>query len=269
MLLKIYTFLTSLRLSVILLLLLTADLSLGYIFLHGNTSFYEPMNQVGLLRWLMTYGQADPYHSAWFFVLLFLLACLVVNTVLCTCDKLYHLFSSKKTDTALRGVRLTLFIHLMHVAMVLLLGGYLLSYTGTTIYNSMTLNEKGRLQIPGSSISLELVSMELQPYQGKRNESFTGRYLDARSSLRFQNGAKVSEKTFSINNPISYAGYSFFLQRFNPRQQGGIHAARYIVIDIRKDPGAKLTFTGMALFIAGFCGYILLRKPPRVPRRTS
>jgi ABC-type Fe3+-siderophore transport system permease subunit len=157
----------------------------------------------------------------------------------------------------------------MHVAMVLLLAGYLTSYTMSSVYNSLTLSEGGQLNFPKSDLTMQLTSMEMVPYEGKRNTSFIGRYIDTRAHLRFTNKDTVVDKVLSVNSPVSHAGYTFFLQRFNPRQQGGMSGARYIIIDIRKDPGVKITFAGMAAFIAGFFGYMRFRNPLRSPRRTA
>lgn len=264
---KIYTFLISLRFSVVLLIALTLDLSIGYIFLHGNASFYEPMNEVGLRQWLQSYGLSNPQLSSWFFVLLFLLFCLVINTLLCTFDKLYHLFTTSRNVQKGRTFKLTLFIHLMHVAMVILLAGYLISYTTATIYNSITLRSGGSHEISDTGITLELTDMELIPYTGKRNESYAGRYLDTQAHLKLSRNGETVERVMSFNNPVFFGGYSFFLQRFNPRQEGGMSAVRYIVLDVRHDPGVKLTFFGMAAFVVGFCGYVWLQNRPRKIRR--
>ena len=264
---KVYRFLISLRFSIVLLVLLTVDLSAGYLFLFGNASFYEPMNEVGLRQWLMTYGVSDPLLLSWFFVLLILLFCLVVNTLLCTCDKLYHLFTSSRKNYRGRGFRLTLFIHLMHVAMVLLLAGYLISYTSGTIYNKITLRSGGSYEVYNTGITIELAGMEMVPYTGGRSESFKDRYLDAQAFLRLSARDETVEKVMSLNNPVFYGGYSFFLQRFNPMYQGGMSAVEYIVLDVRRDPGVRFTFAGMAVFVFGFCGYLWLQNRPAKIRR--
>lgn len=262
-----YKFLIGLRLGVVLLLLITADLCLGYICLHGNSSFYEPMNEIGVIRWLQTYGLASPMYSAWFFILLGLLFCLVINTSLCTCDKLYHLFYAHGKGR--KHSALTLFIHLMHVAMVLLLVGYLISYTSGTIHNSLTLRPGGQLNVPGTDISMKLTAMDFVPYSGKRNESYIGRFIDASVHLTFCAPGIQEDKTLSINNPVSFGGYSFFLQRFNPRKKGGMNRNEYIIMDARRDPGAFLVFLGMSAFVVGFFGYIMLRSPLRLPRSST
>jgi len=98
----------------------------------------------------------------------------------------------------------------------------------------------------------------MQPYTQNRIESFVGRYIDARNHLILQEGEEKKEAVLSMNSPVFFQGYSFFLQRFNPRKKGGMVASQYVVIDIRRDRGVKLTFAGMAAFILGLTAYILL-----------
>jgi len=266
----IYRFLTSIRLSFFLLLLLTADLCMGYICLHGNASFYEPMNTVGLIQWLTTYGFARPMLSAWFFILLVLLFCLVINTLVCTCDKLYHLGSTLHARLTGRRVWLTITAHLMHLAIVLLFAGYLISYTMSDIENSVTVMPGGKAVSFGSGLSFTLTKMDLTPYKHNRLDGFIGRYIDSDAHLIFNDGDNDTQQAvLSLNNPVSYWGYSFFLQRFNPRSAGEISPSKYIVIDIRRDPGTILTFTGMGAFILGLIGFIMLKTPFKTSRRKA
>ena len=256
---QVYTFFISLRLSVILLLLLTLDLCLGYLFLHGNASFYEPMNEVGLRRWLLTYGIGNPWLSGWFFILLFLLFFLAINTIFCTFDKLHHLFRSGIKSLRNRSIQRTLSIHLMHIAMVLLLTGYIISYTTATLYNSITIRAGGSHKLADTGITLQCTGMEPVPYTAGKNDSFSDRYIDAMVHMKFTSQSKSVEKTLSTNKPVSFKGYSFFLQNFNPRYKGGMSAVQYIVLDVRRDVGVRLTFFGMAAFIIGFLGYIRIQ----------
>jgi cytochrome c biogenesis protein ResB len=255
----LYHFLTSIRLSVVLLLFLTADLCFGYICLHGNSSFFNPMNETGIVQWLITYGVNRPATSAWFFILLFLLFCLIINTLVCTFDKLYKLFTTFRARYAnSKNFQLTLAIHLMHLAIVLLFVGYLISYTTSTIHHSITVVPDIQMNIPGSTVSFKLTKMEMRPYTQNRMKSFVGHYIDAQTHLLLRNGEKKKQAILSMNNPVFFQGYSFFLQRFNPRKKGGMGASQYVVIDIRRDHGIELTFAGMAAFILGLTTYILL-----------
>ncbi len=263
-----YRFLTSIRLSVVLLLLLTADLAIGYICLHYNASLFEPMNVIGLKEWLLTYGPADLSISAWFFFLLILLFCLVVNTLFCTYDKLHHLFSTLRTKSTTKRFWLTLFIHLMHLAIVCLFLGYFISYTMSTIDNSITLTPGSQKISFGKNYTVSLHKMIMQPYPGHAIPGFKGRFIDTHAHLVFSDNRCEKRVVLSMNNPVFFHGYSIFLQRFNPKRKNGMASSRYIVMDIRHDPGVNLTFFGMFLFIAGLVGYTILRGRVRKQARS-
>lgn len=255
-----YHFLGNIRLTIILLLLLVADLCIGYLCLYENVSLFQPMNEVGLKRWLTTYGLSQPLLSGWFFLLLPLLFFLVINTLICTGDKLYHLFTSTLRQFSSNRLWLTLSIHLMHLAMVLLLVGYLTSYTLGTTYPGITVTPGTPATVPNSRVKIELLKMQMVPYSSKRLDSFIGRNIDAQAHLVLSNGNPKKSEILSMNKPVHFQGLSFFLQQFNPKQiGGGMNSAQYIVVDIRRDPGVIPTFTGMASFITGLFGYFFFR----------
>ncbi len=255
-------FFASLRLTVLLLLLLTLDLVAGWYALGGNASFFEPLNQLGLWHWLSTYGYDNMALAAWFFLLLLLLVCLVVNTLCCTIDRLYRLAGLFRNASG-RRLLFRLSVHLMHLSLVLLLTGYFISYTGATIRPGLVVGEQGRTAVPGTGITLALEAMEMIPYNGDRLPAYQRRYIDASAILRIESADRSESREIGINRPASFAGWSFFMQRFNPRSAGGMSAAKYIVVDARRDPGAIPAFCGMAAFMLGLLGYVMLR--PRSP----
>ncbi len=254
-------FFASLRLTVILLLLLILDLLAGWYALGGNASFFEPLNQLGLWHWLSTYGHDNMALAAWFFMLLLLLACLVVNTLCCTVDRLYRLAGVFRNASG-RRLLFRLSVHLMHLSLVLLLTGYFISYTGAKICPGLVVGEQGKTPVPGAGITLALEAMETVPYNG-RLPAYQGRYVDASAVLRMESAGRSESREIRINRPASFAGWSFFMQRFNPRSAGGMSAAKYIVVDARRDPGAMPAFWGMAAFMLGLLGYVAAR--PRSP----
>lgn len=262
---SIYRVGTSLRLSFWLLLLLTGDLILGYICVSGNASLFEPMNQIGLQNWLVTYGRSSLLLSGWFYLLLALLLCLVINTVVCTIDKLYHLFIKPFAGTGSKRFWLTITIHLMHLAMALLLVGYLISYSFSSIDTSVTLLEKGEAEFQDGKLRIELRELELVSYRGK-HDSFKGRFIDANADLTLYLGNESKDVQLSFNNPVYFQGYGVFLQRFNPMYLSSMSPARYIIVDVRRDPGMRLTFSGMALFVLGMTAYLYLRNESQHPR---
>lgn len=260
---RTYQFFCSIKLTVTLLLLLVADLSLGYICLQGKVSLFQPMNEVGLSQWLLTYARSQPLDSAWFLLLLPLLSLLGINTLCCTGEKLYHLVRSQHTRLPANRLWLTLSIHLMHLAMILLLAGYLTSYTLSTIYPSITLTPGLPLTVPGSSLQVELLEMQMIPYSRNRLIPFLGRNIDVNAHLLFKDGKEQVHATLAMNRPVHIHGFSFFLQRFNPTRAGGMSPSQYIIFDIRRDPGVLPTFIAMGAFLTGLFGYLFFRHRTR------
>lgn len=262
----IYRFCCSIKLTVVLLLLVVADLCLGYLSLQGNAELFQPLNEVGLRQWILTYGRTQPLSSAWFFILLPLLGLLALNTLCCTGDKLYHLFRSGGGRRFTNRFCLILSIHLMHLAMVTLLIGYLASYTLSSIYPAITLMPGTTVTVPNTTVTAKLLDMQMIPYSGERLAPFIGRNLNTRAQLVISDGEKEKTATMSINRPAHFRGYSFYLQRFNPTSASGMSSAKYIIMDIRRDPGVLPTFTGMAAFVAGLLGYLFFRYRSRKNR---
>ncbi|MBM9520800.1 hypothetical protein JWG39_13335 [Desulforhopalus vacuolatus] len=262
----LFRFFTSLHLSVVLFLLLVVDLLFGWYCLEGNTSFYQMMNRTGLVEWLLTFGRSDPFHTSWFVVLLVLLFFLAINTLCCTGEKLTRLAKNFHATLQRKSGRFTLSVHLMHLAMVVLLAGYLLSYIFGEVNSSVAVGDSGMTTVvPGTQLRLRVEKMEMIPYSGKGIPAFEGRRIDAEALLHISlkgYGEKVQK--ISMNRPVFFHGWSLFMQTFNPKSEGSMSKNIYIVLDVRRDPGIPLTFCGMTAFVLGVLGYLCFR-----PRKTG
>lgn len=265
----VFHFFCSLKLAVVLLFLMVADLCFGYLCLQGHATLFQPLNEVGLKQWLITYARSEPFFSAWFILLLPLLSGLAVNTLCCTGNKLYHLFTSHIKRWSSHSFLHTLSIHLIHLAIVTLLLGYLASYTLSTIHPSITLTPGVLATIPGSNINVELIEMQMIPYTGKHLASFNGRNINTNAQLKLSDKNMSKTTTLSINHPAYFRGFSFFLQRFNPTSSRAMSSSHYIVVDIRRDPGVIPTFTGIVAFLIGLAGYLFFRYSTRKNRNLS
>jgi len=259
----------SIRLAVVLLILLAADLSLAYFSINGRGIIFEPMNQVGIWPWLKTYAMPNLCHTAWFFILLALLTALVINTLVCTSSRLWILFPTLRKHGLSKRFYFSLSTHVMHLGMLAILIGYLVSYTMSQVYPSLTLALKKEALVAGTNLRLELLSMTLPIYEGKRLESFAGRIISPVVQLKIAGPIEERTATLGFNNPVRFQGYSFFLQRFSPRQKSGMSTTRYIVIDVRRDPGVLLYFIGISFFLGGLLFYVIFWIRSRQPRKTT
>ncbi len=256
----------SIRLAVVLLLLMAMTMCLAYGSVAGRDTMFEPMNQIGLWSWMETYGTAHLQYTAWFFLFLFFAALLAVNTLCCTVSRLLRLKDTRTRPRKQRTV-FSLLIHMMHAGMVLVLAGYLASYTLGQTESGIVLIPGRTSAVPNTPLRLELVSMKLPVYKGTRLEAFSGSVITPRIRIRAED--KSGKRTFDIgfNSPGLFRGYALFLQKFAPSRQGAINSRRYVVIDIRKDPGMMIYIAGIIVFVTGLTGYLCLHPRLRAERR--
>ena len=267
---RVWNRLGSLRLSIWLFALLAVDLCIGYLCLEGRTVVFQPMNDVGLVQWLKTYGVNQLSVTAWFFLLLPLLLALAVNTLICTTSKLYSLVPKVVNCSLNNGYRLTLSIHLIHLGVVVMLTGYLVSYSLGTVYPSITITLHNQAHIPDSTITLALTELALIPYTSGRIPSFTNRYINAEARILVHSPGKSDhEVAVALNRPAYVQGYTLLLKRFNPGSAGSMSSAKYIVLDIRRDFGGLVTLFGMGGVIAGLLGYLRHRTAAGNGRRSK
>lgn len=259
----------SVRLAVILLILLAADLSLAYLSINGRSIIFEPMNQVGIWPWLNTYALVNLRYTAWFFLFLLLLSALVINTLACTADRLWHLVRQRREQGPGKRFFFALSTHVMHLGMVVILIGYLVSYTMSQVYPSLTLALKKEALVANTNLRVELVDMTFPFYEGKRLETFTGRVISPKVQLRVATSTDEHIASLGFNSPVSFQGYTFFLQRFSPTRQSGMSSAHYIVIDVRRDPGVLLYFIGISFFLGGLLCYVIFWLRSRSTRKPS
>jgi len=256
---QIYRFFASIRLAVIVLVLLAVDLCFAYISLDGRQSLFDAMNRQPLRDWINSYGVQNIQYTAWFFTLLFLLSILVLNMLICTGDHLWKLIRRWRTAGGNRRVWFSLSTHIMHLSVVLILIGYLLSYTMTQVIPSLTVVPNLSTKVADTGISLELLEMKLPIYEGSRLKPFSGRVIQPEILLRMMSHQESRTAWLGFNRPVRFQGYTLFLQKFSPKNKGGMSQARYIVVDVRNDPGVLFYFAGIAFFLAGMSGVIFFR----------
>ncbi len=257
---QIYHLFSSIRLAVIVLVLLAVDLCFAYISLNGRESLFDAMNRQSIWVWINSYGVENIQYTAWFFALLFLLSVLVLNTLVCTGDRLWKLIRRWRTAGANRQFCFSMSTHIMHLSVVVILIGYLLSYTMTRVSPSLTVVPDLPTKIPGTEISLELIEMKLPAYEGSRLQPFSGRVIQPEILLRMMSHNESRTAWLGFNKPVRFLGHTLFLQKFSPRSNSStMSLSRYIVIDVRNDPGVLFYFAGIIFFLTGMVGLVFFR----------
>lgn len=258
---RIWRTLASIRLTVALCFLLTADLGLGYGSLRGNLEIFAPMSDVGLLEWARTYGAANLRPTAWFFAMTGLLALLAVNTFACTTQRVIGILTRypKRRELPFR-----LAPHLMHYAVLIVLVGDLGSYLFAASDPGRALRSGETMTLPnGATLRFERFAPET--IQGQRIDGFDGFVLrpNAHFTMRSaKDGVDGGARSviLNFNEPIAVDGYGIYLAEFQPHKPGGGMGRAYVQLIVRRDPAAVIYRFGMAVFVLGLGLYLLGRK---------
>ncbi len=253
---KIWRAFGSIRLTILVLWLLVGDLTGGYLSLKGSEKIFSPLNDLGLVEWVSTYGLTYPGRTIWLAGLFLLLLLLGLNTFACTTDRVASLVKNRRYFTARLRFCLKFSVHIMHYALLFILTGYLLSYLYAFTCSNLIVVLKHETRIPGTDIRVRLESLDIDYYRGERLAFLNDRAIDARAGLLFTSGRYQTVKAIALNQPCLFRDLSFHLDKFNPDSRTSMQKQPYIRLIVKKDPGLKLYFGGTLLFIIGLGLYL-------------
>jgi len=209
----------------------------------------EARQTVELLGFL---GLTRVYSSPWFIALLGLLS---ASLTACTYRRLR--VAIDKTGRA-RGRAIGSVI--THISLLLVLaGGVVRGVWGERGYLPLREGETKNVFFVGDDpkelpFSIRLVRFDVETYG-----SGDDRIKDYKSTLQVLEGSNVLvEKTIEVNLPLNYAGYTFYQSGFNPEDP------EWTSLQVVKDPGVPLVYTGFGLMIAGLAAvfYLYPQKRP-------
>ena len=253
----IWNFLGRPSLTFALLLGLVADSYAGFFLVRANPDLFGPLNRLMLFDWIATYGWYHLDETWWFFLLLILMLLLVLNTFVCTLQKVLLLLRHGRRNQDRLGYLLRFSPHLMHLGFIIILASHLTSYVVGVNDQNNVVRKGGVIPLPGSPYRLRLDEIQVKFYEGRRLDFFRGRAISQRISLTlFDQDQRPTSKVLSINHPLWYRGYSIHLKRYHPSRRGGMARAPYVNLIIRKDPGIVLFFLGTAIFTVGLLAYL-------------
>ena len=249
----------SVELAIVLLLVMVADLSVGFFALQFGANPFRFLNDVGLPEWTQTYGRENLWETLWFFLLLVLLFLLAVNTFVCTPPRVASLWSNRAAFPSRARFAMKLSPHVMHYALIVILLGYLSSYLFAQVVpnNPLTLGKSVRMH--PTEVSVRLANLEIDLSRDIRLDAWRKRAVDARAEVYFLDGRGevVGKGEVSTNKPLVFRGYSIHLKDFSPRSRmGGMSRQPFVNLIIKKDTGIVLYFTGTLLFALGLGMYL-------------
>ena len=252
----IWTFFGSALLSVWVLLALVVVLCCGYYLFESAKHIYEPLNRLLLWDWIVSYGWSNLANTWWFFCFLVLLGLLVLNTFVCTWQKVAALVRREAGGSRLDYI-LRFSPHVMHAAFIIILASHLVTYVfGLNVQNNVLLLGR-EITMPGSDTKLKLESIDSEFYQGDRLAFYRGRAVtqDIVLVLTDADGSEA-RKSLAYNSPIWFGGYSIHLKNYYPRAKTSMARRPYVNLIIRRDPGVKTFFFGTLVFAVGLLAYL-------------
>jgi len=228
----------------------------GSICYGRNPEIFVALNSTMLRDWLETFGVENIAHTWWLFLLLGVLFFLGINTALCTAERMIRIMRLKKR----RSMKAMLFLlapHIMHIAFLVIMAGYLALYTsGINSYNNI-LGPGIKRYLPGSSIMMELSDPSFSKARHQHNEYIEDLYVEAGYKLLFHDGNKTGVRRIGLNRPCFYRGYSIHVADFNPKKTTSMTNNVWVNLTIRKNMGIPLFMAGVIIFALGVFLYTL------------
>jgi cytochrome c biogenesis protein ResB len=252
-----------LDLAVIICLLLALDTSIAYALIKKHLTTFIPLGEVGLQTWLTTYGRYNLGHTFWFYGLMGGLVLLGLNTFVCTTNRLWAILGPRGRK---KGWLFKLGPHLMHYAVLVMVLGYLGSYTLAQALPGRALIPDGpALKLPGDLGSLTVRVENPVIYKGRRLAFFEDWFLDPGLELILKKpDGSLAQKHVAYNRPARFGDYNFYLADFYPKNtaSAGMGGYKTVKLTIRRDPAAAIYLTGIVIFAAGLALYMadLFRK---------
>lgn len=221
---KMWRFLTSIELCLILLLFLCIIMASGSFLLSGE--YAAAINFMPLFAWLR---EVPTGISWWLWLTLVLLALLSLNTVCCSAETL-RLRLGKGGLAALMGPQL------IHAGFLLIVLAHLLSAAGSSL-RQVEVAEGSLVSLPdGRQFGVAGISVSISP-QGMPVGFSSELVTDLRNS--------ASRTTISPNNPWFSGRYGVYLKQ----AQG--YPYKRALLEMHEEPGAGMALAGALLFIAG------------------
>lgn len=128
------------------------------------------------------------------------------------------------------------------------------------VHPAITLLPGKERTIAGTGLFLELLRVIPDFYTGTRLTAFTGRTVNPRAEIITGDDRGKKHAIIAFNRPVRQGKYTIFLSRFSPKSAKTMNPAEYIVVNVRRDPGVALYFSGLAVFLCGMAGYPYFKK---------
>jgi hypothetical protein len=238
MLKSIWRFCGSIRLTFWILLLISCTLAAGSYYIKYYPKVFRPLNNLLFQDWFRLYGQEYSNHIWWLWVLFGLLTALGINTVVCTADRLYSLWSKRK-QTDFKAFIFKVSPSLIHVCFLVILSGHLLSLISGMNTEISTTPEVENI-LPGQA-SVSILGQTCDFYSSP--ELLKGLLKRCSVSLELHRPGDTTFKKIGFLRPYFWQGFSFHLIRDKKAAGPGLKIA------VKRDPGFKLILIGFTALV--------------------
>ncbi len=262
---KSWNFLGSTGLSLWLNYALFADILIGSIIMRHHPTLFYTLKDMTLQQWMTLYGASAFHVTWWLFGALILLALFALTTAVCSVDKLIATIGTLCGSELWRGL-LKLSPSIIHLGFLLLLLGQLISHTLGINMHGNILAAGGTIGVPGSEIRITLKELKVDFFgKGTRFPGMSGSVRDCTGVLSIIDAQGHHDRVISINRPVWYKGWSFFIEDFYPKSNK-VKRPPFINMVIRRDIGVRFMVAGAIVFGMGLVMYLFLVTQSRIGR---
>ena len=223
---RIWNFLISLEVGLVLLALACITMAAGSFGLSGDTA--AALNGMPLFAWLREFS----VHATWWLWLtIALLALLVVNTICCSADTLYHRISRSTVLAWLPP-------QLIHAGFLLIVLAHLQSSLWS-YKSSVEVSEGSGFRLPdGAEVHVTQIGAIFTTAGGNMPLGYTARIVSHETAG--QGGVNISP-----NHPWFSNGYGVYIKHAEPGQPP------VALLEVHREPGAAMALAGATLFTIG------------------
>lgn len=197
----IWSFFSSVRLSIYLVLIFVLIAFIGSFVMQGNPLF-EGMNHEILFKWLGSHGAENIGKLWWLYALIIITFILTINTIVCNINRFSSLIKYRQRLLKRKWIEFS--SYLMHLGFLTVLAGHLISSSTGFISKGNVLYEAAPFKAPNMDYYVRLDNLKADYYEG-------GYLKSVESNLTvIENEKEVLNKKVEVNQPLSYKGVYFY-----------------------------------------------------------
>jgi hypothetical protein len=231
---KIFSFLISLRLTILILLALLCILFYGSLIMPDKDEF-QNLNSIPLFQWLME----NPLSLTWWiWAAIGMLSFLTINTILCSVDSIIKRSGS-------RHWLLIISPQVIHAGFLFILLAHLLSSYGAS--RGITFVYKGSIiQMPNDLVVMfDAINADVDS---------SGDITDWSAEIKYlKKGRQIKSDVILPNNPSFQDGIGIYIKTVQLRP------FPVAMIEVSREPGAFWALVGGVLFLTGMITLLMFK----------